>query len=165
MATALLRTALALLASSAALALSPSATVRPWETVHAPPRAAAALMQVTKTAVTAGVSAATAVIGEVSKSVAKGGVEAPEAKSSFVSMDPERAGLVDENGLPLIYDKEAIQKYWQGQGSALQQRWRRSGRNSRAHPSLPLRPRLPPAKLLTRCFLPPLSLQMARVPG
>jgi len=123
MATALLRTALALLASSVALALSPSATVRPWETVHAPPRAAAALMQVTKTAVTAGVSAATAVIGEVSKSVAKGGVEAPEAKSSFVSMDPERAGLVDENGLPLIYDKEAIQTYWQGQGSALQQRW------------------------------------------
>ena len=51
------------------------------------------------------------------------GVEAPEAKSSFVAMDKERAGLVDENGLPLIYDKAAIQKYWEGQGSALQTRW------------------------------------------
>lgn len=60
---------------------------------------------------------------EVSKTVSANGVEAPEAKSSFVAMDKERAGLVDENGLPLIYDKAAIQKYWEGQGSALQTRW------------------------------------------
>ena len=60
---------------------------------------------------------------EVSRSVSSKGIEAPEAQSSFVAMDSERAGLVDENGLPLVYDKAAIQKYWEGQGSALQQRW------------------------------------------
>ena len=87
-----------------------------------PPRAMAS-MQVSKTAISAGVSAASAVVGEISKSVAKDGVEAPEAKSSFVAMDADRAGLVDENGLPLVYNKDAIQKYWEGQGSALQQRW------------------------------------------
>ena len=38
-------------------------------------------------------------------------------------MDQERAGLVDDEGLPLIYDKDAIQSYWAGQGGALQQRW------------------------------------------
>ena len=54
--------------------------------------------------------AATAVMEEVSKSVADKGIDAPEAKSSFVSMDTERAGLVDDEGLPLIYDKDAIQK-------------------------------------------------------
>merc|ERR1719440_1884275 len=97
-----------MLTALASAALAPGAGIRP-----APPQRSAVAMQITKTAVTAGVSAATAVIGEVSKSVAKDGIEAPEAKSSFVSMDPERAGLVDENGLPLTYDKEAIQKYWE----------------------------------------------------
>merc|ERR1719453_1032134 len=74
-------------------------------------------------AVAGAAQAAATVIEEVSKSVSTNGIEAPEATSSFVAMDAERAGLVDENGLPLIYDKAAIQKYWEGQGSALQQRW------------------------------------------
>ena len=67
--------------------------------------------------------AAAAVVEEVSKSVSSNGIEAPVATSSFVSMDSERAGLVDDEGLPLIYDKDAIQKYWKGQNGALQQRW------------------------------------------
>ena len=75
-------------------------------------------------AVATAAKAASAVVEEVSKSVGSNGVEAPEAKSSFVSMDSERAGLVDDEGLPLIYDKNAIQKYWDGQGGALQERWR-----------------------------------------
>ena len=74
-------------------------------------------------AVAGAAQAAATVVAEVSKSVASTGVEAPEARSSFVSMDSERAGLVDDEGLPLIYDKEAIQTYWANQGSALQQRW------------------------------------------
>ena len=73
---------------------------------------------------TAGTAAVvTSVVKEVSKSVASSEIEAPEARSSFVSMDSERAGLVDDEGLPLIYDKEAIQAYWSSQGSALQKRW------------------------------------------
>jgi len=54
------------------------------------------------------------------------GVEAPEAERTFVKMDEEdeeRAGAVDEVGLPLVYDKKLIQAYWEGQGGALQQRW------------------------------------------
>ena len=65
-------------------------------------------------AVAGAAQAAATVMEEVSKSVSSNGVEAPEAKSSFVSMDSERAGLVDDDGLPLIYDKNAIQKYWEG---------------------------------------------------
>ena len=51
------------------------------------------------------------------------GVQAPDTERTFVSMDSARAGLVDDEGLPLVYDKAAIQKYWEGQGGALQQRW------------------------------------------
>jgi hypothetical protein len=74
-------------------------------------------------AIAVAAQAATAVMEEVSKSVADKGIDAPEAKSSFVSMDTERAGLVDDEGLPLIYDKDAIQKYWAAQSGALQSRW------------------------------------------
>ena len=35
----------------------------------------------------------------------------------------EREGLVDEEGLPLVYDRNAIQSYWETQGGALQSRW------------------------------------------
>lgn len=34
-----------------------------------------------------------------------------------------RAGKIDEFGLPLIYDKDLIEAYWQTQGSALTSRW------------------------------------------
>ena len=68
-------------------------------------------------------TAAAAVLEETSRAVASKGIEAPDAARSFVSMDQERAGLVDDEGLPLIYDKDAIQKYWAGQSGALQQRW------------------------------------------
>eukprot|EP00965_Chrysotila_dentata_P007887 257091-Pleurochrysis_carterae.AAC.12 len=67
--------------------------------------------------------AAAAVMEEVSRSVGTNGIEAPDMADTFVSIDAERTGLVDEEGLPLVYDKQAIQKYWEGQGGALQQRW------------------------------------------
>jgi predicted unusual protein kinase regulating ubiquinone biosynthesis (AarF/ABC1/UbiB family) len=63
------------------------------------------------------------VLEEVAKSVNSEGVEAPEALSNFVSVDLSREGLVDDDGLPLVYDKAAIQAYWEKQGLALQQRW------------------------------------------
>jgi len=96
------------------------------------PRVAAPYMQVgggdqnnplQGAAIAGAAQAAATVVQEVSKSVSSNGVEAPEAKSSFVSMDSDRAGLIDDEGLPLIYDKAAIQKYWESQGTALQQRW------------------------------------------
>jgi len=67
-------------------------------------------------------NAASAVL-EVSTAVRMKGIEAPDGDSSFVALDQERRGLVDTEGLPLVYDKELIQKYWLSQGSALQQRW------------------------------------------
>eukprot|EP00240_Pyramimonas_obovata_P003426 CAMPEP_0118949866 /NCGR_PEP_ID=MMETSP1169-20130426/50374_1 /TAXON_ID=36882 /ORGANISM="Pyramimonas obovata, Strain CCMP722" /LENGTH=850 /DNA_ID=CAMNT_0006896579 /DNA_START=76 /DNA_END=2624 /DNA_ORIENTATION=+ len=60
---------------------------------------------------------------EVSKAVRNKGVEAPDADQSFVALDEERRGQVDAEGLPVVYDKDLIQKYWQTQGNALQQRW------------------------------------------
>ena len=69
------------------------------------------------------VKAAAAVVEEVSGSVSGSRLEAPDVQGSFVAMDSARSGLVDENGLPLVYDKAAIQKYWDTQGGALQQRW------------------------------------------
>ena len=53
-------------------------------------------------------------------------IEAPDAKRTYVSRDAsssERVGIVDEVGLPLIYDRVLIQEYWKNQGSALTQRW------------------------------------------
>ena len=44
------------------------------------------------------------------------GVEAPDAQKTYVSLgEDDRKGLVDEAGLPLVYDKELIQKYWETQ--------------------------------------------------
>eukprot|EP00959_Pyramimonas_sp_CCMP1952_P437077 9151294-Pyramimonas_sp.AAC.1 len=68
-------------------------------------------------------SAATIAAMEVSKAVRSKGVEAPDADKSFVALDEDRRGQVDEDGLPVVYDKDLIQKYWKTQGNALQQRW------------------------------------------
>lgn len=53
------------------------------------------------------------------------GVEAPSVDKTFVSTIKEdaRIGMVDEDGLPLVYDSELIQKYWDKEKGALQQRW------------------------------------------
>jgi hypothetical protein len=51
-------------------------------------------------------------------------VEAPDVTNkSFVALDKARLGQVDKEGLPVVYDKDLIQKYWEKEGSALQQRW------------------------------------------
>jgi len=59
-------------------------------------------------------AASTAAIAalEVSKAVRMKGVEAPDGDSSFVALDQERRGQVDEDGLPVVYDKDLIEKYW-----------------------------------------------------
>ena len=60
---------------------------------------------------------------DVSKTVRMKGIEAPANEKSYVVLDSENAGLVDDDGLPLVYSPEAIQTYWKKQGGALQQRW------------------------------------------
>lgn len=70
----------------------------------------------------AAVIAATAINSAVSMKT----LSAPDTEKTFVYRDGasmNRTGIVDEFGLPLVYDKELIQLYWQKQGSALTQRW------------------------------------------
>jgi len=53
-------------------------------------------------------------------------LEAPDAERTYVTRDSSslnRSGLVDEVGLPLIYDKKLIEQYWKKQGSSLTKRW------------------------------------------
>lgn len=53
-------------------------------------------------------------------------LQAPSAEQTYVYRDgaaANRTGKVDEYGLPLIYDKDLIQAYWEKQGSALTRRW------------------------------------------
>lgn len=69
-------------------------------------------------------SAAAAAI-EVSADVRRRGVRAGDVDSSYVSLDREgsAAGLVDADGLPLVYSRDAIQAYWDSRPGELQGRW------------------------------------------
>ena len=83
-------------------------------------------MDVAKVGEVAGNAAVAAV--EVSKAVRMRGVEAPDVQKSFVAkggaeVDLDGPVAVDEEGLPLVYDKTAIQAFWDKQGGALQKRW------------------------------------------
>ena len=60
---------------------------------------------------------------DVSKTVRMKGIEAPNNEKSYVALDVENQGLVDDDGLPLVYDPAKIQIYWKKQGGALQKRW------------------------------------------
>jgi len=75
----------------------------------------------------AGVASAAAVAAAaVNAAVGMRKIEAPDAKRTYVSRDASiqnRTGIVDEAGLPLVYDRLLIQEYWKKQGSALTQRW------------------------------------------
>ena len=121
-ATSLLALSPGLRPASAAVAVQPRG-LRPATAAVAVQLRAAVSMQLNleKTALAGAAKTASTVIEEVSKS--SKAVAAPEAAGSFVAMDDARKNLVDEDGLPLVYDKDAIQAYWEGQGSALQQRW------------------------------------------
>jgi aarF domain-containing kinase len=71
-------------------------------------------------------SAAVVAAAAVNAAVGMRTLSAPDNTKSYVYMNgatEDRAGKVDEAGLPLIYDKDLIQDYWKKQGSALTQRW------------------------------------------
>ena len=48
-------------------------------------------------------------------------LEAPDAQKSYVTLDKNIE--IDEDGLPLVYDKDAIQAYWAKERGALNKRW------------------------------------------
>lgn len=51
-------------------------------------------------------------------------VDAPDAEKTLVYIDDSREGVVDrEDGLPAVYDRKAIQKYWDGRPGELTKRW------------------------------------------
>jgi len=53
-------------------------------------------------------------------------LQAPDVERTYVYKDGasvNRTGIVDEVGLPLVYDKKLIEAYWKSQGSALTSRW------------------------------------------
>uniref|UniRef100_A0A0G4HXJ7 Protein kinase domain-containing protein n=1 Tax=Chromera velia CCMP2878 TaxID=1169474 RepID=A0A0G4HXJ7_9ALVE len=71
-------------------------------------------------------SAAVVAAAAVNEAVDSKSLEAPETSKSWIFKDggrDDRRGKVDEAGLPLVYDKQLIEKYWKNQGSALRQRW------------------------------------------
>eukprot|EP01031_Cornospumella_fuschlensis_P036183 gene36183-43887_t len=71
-------------------------------------------------------SAATVAAAAVNAAVSMRPLSAPDASKSFVLKDgasANRTGVVDEAGLPLVYDKQLIEQYWKKQGSALTRRW------------------------------------------
>ena len=61
----------------------------------------------------------------VSKAVSMKTLSAPELERSFIALDSaaSAAGVVDDQGLPLVYNKELIEKYWEKENGALQARW------------------------------------------
>jgi predicted unusual protein kinase regulating ubiquinone biosynthesis (AarF/ABC1/UbiB family) len=60
----------------------------------------------------------------VNQAVSMTELDAPDVGRSYVALrEGEDTSRDEDTGLPLSYDKDAIQEYWLKQGSALQQRW------------------------------------------
>jgi aarF domain-containing kinase len=49
-------------------------------------------------------------------------LEAPSASKSYIAIDKSQKEI-DEEGLPLVYDKDLIEAYWSRERGALNQRW------------------------------------------
>uniref|UniRef100_A0A7R9Z8X6 ABC1 atypical kinase-like domain-containing protein n=1 Tax=Pseudictyota dubia TaxID=2749911 RepID=A0A7R9Z8X6_9STRA len=58
----------------------------------------------------------------VNAAVAMKSLEAPDVSKSYISLD-KTSNELDEDGLPLVYDKDLIEKYWRKERGALNQRW------------------------------------------
>lgn len=64
----------------------------------------------------------------VNRAVSMRPLEAPDlgkgGQKTYIVRDDARVGTVDDEGLPIVYDKKLIEQYWRKQDGALQQRWR-----------------------------------------
>ena len=75
--------------------------------------------QITNSGVASAAAMATAA---VNAAVSMKTLDAPDVTKSYVSLDKTQKEL-DEEGLPLVYDKDLIQAYWSKERGALNQRW------------------------------------------
>mmetsp|Transcript_27911 Transcript_27911/g.41195 ORF Transcript_27911/g.41195 Transcript_27911/m.41195 type:complete len:929 (+) Transcript_27911:105-2891(+) len=66
-------------------------------------------------------SAAAMATAAVNAAVSMKTLEAPDVEKSYISLDKTKE--LDGEGLPLVYDKEAIQAYWSKEKGALNKRW------------------------------------------
>ena len=68
------------------------------------------------------VSAAAMATAAVNAAVSMKSLSAPDVQKSYVSLD-STSTAIDEEGLPLVYDKDLIETYWKKERGALNQRW------------------------------------------
>ena len=68
------------------------------------------------------VSAAAMATAAVNAAVSMKSLTAPSVEKSYISLDSSST-VTDEEGLPLVYDKDLIEKYWKKERGALNQRW------------------------------------------
>ena len=69
-----------------------------------------------------GVASAAAMAAAVNRAVAMKPLEAPAYDKSYIALDKSENEL-DEEGLPVVYDKDLIEQYWSKERGALNQRW------------------------------------------
>jgi len=67
-------------------------------------------------------SAAAMATAAVNAAVSMKTLEAPDVTKSYISLDKDNNAL-DEDGLPLVYDKDLIEQYWRKERGALNKRW------------------------------------------
>ncbi|KAJ1460295.1 ABC1 family-domain-containing protein [Pelagophyceae sp. CCMP2097] len=68
-------------------------------------------------------AAATIAASAVNQAISNTDLSAPDVGKSYVAIRTDALQLDSETGLPMSYNKEAIEVYWKSQGNALQQRW------------------------------------------
>lgn len=68
------------------------------------------------------VSAAAMATAAVNAAVSMKSLTAPDVQKSYISLD-STSTAIDEEGLPLVYDKELIEQYWKKERGALNKRW------------------------------------------
>ena len=66
-------------------------------------------------------SAAALATAAVNAAVSMKTLEAPDVTKSYISLDSNKE--LDGEGLPLVYDKDAIEDYWKKEKGALNKRW------------------------------------------
>ena len=67
-------------------------------------------------------SAAAMATAAVNAAVSMKTLEAPDVEKSYIALDKTKKEL-DEEGLPLVYDKDLIEQYWSKERGALNKRW------------------------------------------
>jgi hypothetical protein len=66
-------------------------------------------------------SAAAMATAAVNAAVSMKTLQAPDVSKSYISLDTTKE--LDGDGLPLVYDKDAIEEYWKKEKGALNKRW------------------------------------------